>query len=163
MGAQKTTLFGSIFLLNGIFKGIIDMILIPVLMSKLGYIVSLTLTTLIYLFIGIVTIKIYDFYKIDCLMIEALKKSQYNNTPIENNGVIVKLILKWAQKNKIVLEILLASQNTGLVVIYLRDGFYSYNGFYGKNIKLFFFIYSFVISIYWNTVIYIGNQAIKGL
>lgn len=139
------------------------MILIPILISEFGFIISLTTTTLIILLVGIISIKIYDFYKIDCLMIEALKKSQYDNDQIVDKGVVVKLILKWANKNKTVLGLLLASQNLGLVVIYFRDSFYLYNGFSGKNIKLFFFIYSIIISIYWNTVVYTGLLAIKDL
>jgi len=162
MGAEKTKLFGSIFLFNSILRGIIDFLLIPILISKFSYIGSIIITLFIYLLIGIISVKIYDFYKIDCLRIEILKKAQYDNDQIVDKSNIVKLILKWTNKSKFVLGILLAGQNSGLAVIYLRDSFYLYNGFHGKNIKLYFFIYSLIISIYWNTAVS-GILTIKDL
>ena len=164
MKARKSvTLIGYIFMFNLILKSVIDMILTPILMSEFGFLKSLSITTLIYLIIGIISIRIYDFYKIDFFMIEALKKSQCENSQFCDKSIIVDIILKWAQKNKIILGLLLASQNLGLVVIYFRDGFYDYNGFCGKNIKLIFFIYLLIINIYWNIGIFIGNLTIKDL
>ena len=167
MGTKKITLFSSIFLFNSILKGIIDMVLIPVLISEIGYLISLLTTTLIYLLVGVISVKIYDFYKVDFLFIETLKKAQYDKNQVIINSPIVNLILKWTKKNKLILKLilglLLASQNIGLVVLYLRDGYYSYDGFVGKNIKLFFFLYSLAMSLYWNTFVFTTIQTIKAI
>jgi hypothetical protein len=160
---KRITLIGYIFIFNSILKSVIDIILTPVLISEFGFLKSLSITTFIYFLIGIISVKIYDFYKIDFFMIEALKKSQCENNQFYDKSIIVSIILKWTQKNKIILGLLLACQNVGLVVIYFRDGFYDYNGFCGKNIKLIFFIYLLIINIYWNIGVYISNLAIKDL
>lgn len=148
--------FGSIFSLNLVIKGIIDLILDPVLVIELGYFISLIISTLIYIIVGIISVKIYDHYRTDCLWIEALKETQYNNEQIPVPNHLIRFILKWSKKDGIVLRFLLSLKNTGLMVIYYRDGFKLYNGFTGKNLKLLFLINSFIINLYWYLVLYTG-------
>lgn len=152
----KIARLGSIFLLNIAVKEIIDLVVNPILMFKFGYFFSLITTTLIYILIGIISVKIYDYHKVDCLMIEELKESQHNGTLIKKENRLIQLIEKWANKNKKLLSLVLSFKNTGLPVVYYRDGFHKYNGFTGKNIKLIFLINSFIVNLYWNTIIYTG-------
>ena len=167
MGKQaRIVQFGSVFLINLSVKGFIDIILNPILMIEFGYLLSILSTTLIYATIGIISVKLYDLYKIDCLMIESLKESQYNHDQISNKNRLVNLITKWAKRSRPLLGLLLSLKNTGLMVIYRRDGFHLYNGFAGKNIKLVFLINSLLVSIIWNTVVYTGFsiwEFIKGI
>ena len=157
MERKEGTLFGFIFLFNSIVKGIIDYLLIPMFIGEMGYLSSVLVTTIIYILIGILSVKIYDYCKKDYLLIEALKDAEKNNQTSELN-FIIKLILKWSKKrkNKNILGLILASQNPGLVVIYYREGSFLYNGFAGKNMKIFFFINLLIVNVYWNTAIYTG-------
>ena len=123
--------------------------------GEMGYLSSVLVTTIIYILIGILSVKIYDYCKKDYLLIEALKDAEKNNQTSELN-FIIKLILKWTRKNKTILGLLLASQNPGLIVIYYREGSFLYNGFVGKNMKIFFFINLLIVNVYWNTAIYTG-------
>ena len=147
---------GSIFLLNIAIKEVIDLVLNTILMIRFGYIVSLFTTTLIYVLFGIISVKIYDYYKKDCLMIEDLKESQHNGNLIQKENRLIRLIEKLARKNKTLLSLILSFKNPGLTVIYYRDGFHLYNGFTGKNIKTIFLVNSIIINIYWNTILYTG-------
>lgn len=160
---SRILLFWSIFLLNFCVKGFLDVILNPILIVNFGYWISLLITTSIYLYIGIKSVNIYDFYKVDCLFIETLKKIQFNNKRFESKNVLIKFILKRSETNKFLLGLLLSFKNPGLVVIYFRDGFNLYNGFSGKNIKLFFALYLLITNIYWNLTVLLGIGLFKFL
>jgi len=146
---------GSVFVLNFGIKGLIDFIINPILILEFSFLISLLITILIYTLLGILTVKIYDYYQTDFLMIEALKQSQLLCGQISGSRLL-RFINRRAQKNKKILGLLLTSQNTGLFVLYFRDGFYQYNGFSGKNIKNIFFLNLFIIEFYWNTILYTG-------
>ena len=157
---------GSILLVNLCIMGLIDGFLIPVLMLEVGYILSVFITTFIFIIIGIISVRLYDLHKTDFLLIESLKESQYNNDQFIEKNRVVKSITKWSKRSRLLLGLLLSIKNTGLTVLYHRDGFHKYNGFSGKKIKLFFLLNSFIISIFWNTVAYTGFslwKLIKGI
>lgn len=145
---------GSIFILNFGLKILIDFVLNPILILEVGFLFSLSITVLIYTLFGIISIKMYDYYKIDFLMIEAFKKSQSECEQTENP--LLRFIRRRAKKNKKTLGLLLSSQNSGLFVLYFREGFHQYNGFQGENIKKLFFLNLFIIELYWNTILYTG-------
>lgn len=125
-------------------------------MVEFGYFLSLLCTTTIYTFIGILSVKVYDYYGIDCLWLEQLKKSQCEGDIFDSSNPLIRFIEKWIKKNKKFLGLLLSFKNPGLMVIYYRDGFYQYNGFTGKNIKLIFLVNIVLINLYWNSIIYTG-------
>ena len=152
----KIARFGSIFLLNLIVKEIIDIILTPILIIELGFVVSFTTTVLIYIIIGIISVKIYDNSKVDCLWIEEFKESQYNGNLFSKKNRLTNFIEKWTRKNRKILGLLLSFKNPGLMVVYQRDGFHQYNGFTGKNIKLIFLVNIFLTNVYWYTFLFTG-------
>ncbi len=152
---KKNIRFGSIFFINLGIKGIIGLIVNPILMIKFDYAISLSITFLIYILIGIFSVKIYDKYRKDCLWIEALKEALHKDQGFPQKNKIIKRILRWTKRNNTILSLSLSWMNTGLVVIFRRPGFYLYNGFTGRSIKLVFLVNSLIINIYWNTVIFV--------
>lgn len=152
----KIARFGSIFLLNIIVKEIIDLILTPILIIELGFVISFITTIFIYLVIGVISVKIYDNSKIDCLWIEEFKESQHTGNLFFKENRLINLIERWTKKNKILLSLILSFKNTGLMIIYFRDGFHLYNGFTGKNIKLMFLINTIIINVYWYIILFTG-------
>ena len=152
---KKITHLGVILLSNFIFKTIFEWGLVPLLMVELGFLKTLIITILFFLLFGFISIKIYDFYRKDYLLIEALKESQKNNTNIKRSSLI-NMILKWATKNKFWLGLFLSSQNPGLFVLYYRQGFYLYDGIKDKKLKIFFIRNILILSLYLNIFLYLG-------
>jgi len=136
-------------------KGAIDLFLDPYLMESFGYFYSLKITTSIYFIIGIVSVILYDYYEVDCLRLEALKRAHFYGKEINGKNRLIRLITRRSKKGKFILSLSLASKNPGLMVIYLRDGFGLYNGFSGKYILLYFLLNTVLINIYWNGIIYL--------
>lgn len=131
-----------------------------------GYWISVSIITFVYIIIGIASVNLYDKYGDDCLMIEYLKEFQFKNNQVAKKSRIVSFITKWSKRSRFLLDLLLSLKNTGLMVIYRRDGFRLYNGFTGKGIKLYFLINSLLVSILWNSAIYTGFsiwKSIKGI
>lgn len=149
----EVRLFSYIFIINLIIKLFIDYIITPPLMGKVGYWYCLLITSFIYIFIGFISLQLYDFYKIDCLKIELLKKTQYTKDQKDYRNNFAKFILDRNIENKIFFSVLLAAKNPGLVVIYLREGYDKYNGFTTTYIKTLFVVSPIIISIGWNTLI----------
>jgi len=148
--------FWIIFFINMGIKALIDIVLTPYLMMEVGYKSSLLYTTFTYLFIGTISLWIYDYYKIDVFWLESLKKDQFDNAKIKNKNSLIKFILKQNEATKLLLELVLFFKNPAFWVIYFREGEYLYNGFAGKNIKLHFTYYLLIMNIYWNTMVYLG-------
>jgi len=153
---NKVVRFGSIFLLNLTVKEIIDIGLTPFLIIKYGYTISLILTIIIYLLIGVLSVVLYDQYKKDFLLIEALKRKLANNEEISASNKLICFIIRWIHKGKFVLGILSSFKNPGLLVLLYRDGFDLYNGFTGKNIWWSFLRNIFLIQIYYHLFLYTG-------
>lgn len=138
---------GPIFLLNIAIKGVVDWILNPILMIEFHYTVSLITTTLIYVIIGIISVKLYDNKQEDLFGIEIYKQ---NKKPINRS-----ILGYTANFFKIfILGLVLSLKNTGLVVIVFRDGHYLYNGFTGNFIKIIFLVYALIINASWNILMY---------
>ncbi len=152
----KIVRFGSIFLLNLAVKEIIDIGLTPFLIIKFGYITSLVTTILIYLVIGVMSVTLYDKYKKDFLFIETLKKAMSLNEEIPDANKLIHFILKWINKGRFILGLLLSFKNPGLPVICYRNGYGLYNGFSGKNIKWSFLRNILLIQIYYHIFLYTG-------
>lgn len=133
-------------------KGIVDWALVPFLITELGYIISIIVTILIYIFIGLLFVKKYDSYKIDFLKIEHLKKVQLNKGA--TNYLLI--FVRWLK------GLIFCSHNTGIPVLYHRHGKYLYDGFSeDKNIIKIFILDILLIGIYWNTVIYTGISVLE--
>lgn len=153
---KANIIFGFIFAINIAIKFIIDMEITPFLIIKHSYIFSFITTNIIYALIGIISVFLYDKFKGDPVMIEALKKHQSEGGHLKYKNKLIKFILKRNKKNKFILNALLFFKNPGLMVIYHRDGSYLYNGFKGKYIKLLYLIYLLFMNLYWNTMVYFG-------
>lgn len=163
MDKVKIAHFGSVFLLNLVVKEIMDIFVTPFLIIKYGYITSLVSTIISYLIIGILSIRLYDKYKKDFLLIESLKEAISLNKEIPNSNKLICFILKRINKSKFILGLLLSFKNPGLLVIYYRDGCYLYNGFTGKNIRWSFLRNVFLIQIYYHFFLYSGFSLWKYL
>lgn len=118
-------------------------------MTNFGYKISLITTTLIYIVIGIVSVRLYDHYKGGPLsFIESWKLNKEDEAQTTRLNYIISFF------GKVILSIVLSFKNTGLFVLVFRKGSYLFNGFAGKYIKLIFLINSFLINVIWNIVIY---------
>jgi len=146
--------FWLIFFVNLMIKEIIDLYLTKYLIFNFNFLISLFSTTLIYLLIGIISIKIYDLYKQDIFWIEKLKNKQLSKNKIKDGNPLIKFILKRNKTNKFFLGLLLFFKNPALMVIYFRDNHSQYNGFAGKNIILYFAGYLLIMNLYWNLMVY---------
>lgn len=153
---RKALKFGTIFLINIVVKEFIDFILTPIVFIEFGIFSSFIFSTIVYLFVGIISVVWYDKHKTDCLGLEAFKEAQEKNTQIENSNRLIKFILNQTKNNKKKIGLLLSFKNPGLVVIYLRDNHHLYNGFTGKNIKRVFLVNLLLLNLYWNITIYLG-------
>lgn len=145
----------SVILLNICVKTFIDFALNPILIAEFQYITSVTITTIIYLIIGIASVKIYDIHRVDYVWIESLKRAQFHYAlgKIKNGNIISKFILKRGWFNRLLIGLIFALKNPGLAVIYLRKGSYKYNGFTEKNIKIHFVLYLLFTNILWNKIV----------
>ena len=145
----------SVIFLNICVKTFIDLVLNPILIAEFKYVTCVAITTSIYLFIGILSVKMYDKQRSDYFWIESLKRAQfhYAQGKIKNGNIISKFILKRRWFNRVLIGLIFAFKNPGLMVIYLRKGFHKYNGFTGKNIKLHFIMYLLFTNIFWNKIV----------
>lgn len=144
---------GSFFIINFIVKELIDWVLTPFLMYKLHYWLSTLITTMIYLIIGFITVKLYDLKENDSFGFEALKNNREESENENNLGQLVVKIFKIGS--------LFYVKNAGLSVIYFRKGPNLYNGFSEKNMGRFFVIYLLFVNITWNIFIYISIFILK--
>lgn len=144
----KIARLGSIFLLNIAVKELIDWLLNPILMINLGYVKSLIITTLLYIIIGIISVKLYDKKGEDLFGAEKYKRDK----KVSCNSTLINSTLNFLKI--FILGFILSLKNTGLVVIVFRKGSFLFNGFQGNPIKLIFLIYALFINIIWNIVIY---------
>jgi len=157
----KIAHFGAIFFFNTIFKGIVEWVLIPLSMKELGFLKTFIFTNLFLLSLGFFSIKLYDYYGKDCLSLENLKKSQDNKIEVEKGNNLINMILKWADKNPFLLSLFLSSQNPALTVLYYRYGHNLYNGFTGRKLILIFLRNILILSLYINTLLYLGLKVFK--
>ena len=145
--------------LNFGIKGTVDYILAPTIITCFGYSISLSITIILYFIIGIVTIKLYDFYKIDLVEIEKFKENNHEHIETKYDNKIIQIIQKinnmkvWNLNKYILLAVLSLSINPGLVVIYFRNGFKQYDGFKENHIKHYFFLSIIISNILWNTFV----------
>ena len=140
---------GSIFLLNIAVKEIIDFGLNPILMIKFDYVISLIITTIIYVFVGIISVRLYDRKGEDLFGIERNKTFLQK---VKRPTIIGRIIALFAL---FVFGLISSLKNTRLPVIIFRDGSNLYNGFSGKYIKLIFLVYALIINVSWNIFIYL--------
>lgn len=120
-------------------------------MIKWGYTLSLILTILIYLFVGVMTIIINNSYNTYVEWFEYLKNIQYNDAKIKKIW-IVRLIMRIIGSSKFLLALSLYLKNLGLLIIYFRNS----NGSLKKYIKLLVILYLIVANIVWNILVYLG-------
>ena len=156
MKNRKVLRFSSIFLINLIIKEFIDALLTPIIMFEFGLIKCFIFTMIVYSIKGFITVRLYDYYRTDCIMMEGLKEAQHNNNQINEYNKLVKFIIKKSKNNRKKLILLLAFKNPGLPVLYMRDGFYLYDGFTNTRIIYYFFLNIFIMNIYWNTIVFTG-------
>ena len=136
----------SIIALNFGLNTAIEIKLIPYLILKYGYINSFLLIIGIFFTIGVVSVILYDLYKEDIFKIEALKENPshfYNNS---GSNKLIKFILKWEQKSRLLFIIILSFKNPGFFILYFRKGFFLFNGFSDIRIGLYFLGIIFLIS-----------------
>lgn len=138
----------SIFLVNIAIKGIIDWIINPILIVEFGYVISLITTTLIYVIVGVVSVKLYDKKGEDLFGVEDYKANKITPKRSILGHIINFLIMS-------VLGLIFSLKNTGLVVIIFRNGSYLFNGFTGNFIKIIFLVYALIINASWNILMYI--------
>ena len=164
MGLRKNIAqFGTIFLINLAVKEFIDLVINPILMFYTKYFISTIITIIIYIIFGIISVKIYDYYKERFSVIEINKKTS-DIIQNENVNSLITLIKKYLRYIKtFFFELFLSMQNPGLFVLYRRDESGIRTGFQGKNVKLMFVIYIIIINIAWNAIILIIIKAIKDL
>ena len=142
---RKTNPWSIIALNFGLNTGI-EIKLIPYLILKYGYTNSFLLTIGIFFTIGVVSVILYDLCKKDLFKIEALKENPslfYNNS---GSNKLIKFILKWEQKSRLLFIIILSFKNPGLFILYFRKGFFLFNGFSDTRIGLYFLGIIFLIS-----------------
>lgn len=150
---KKVASLGSFFVVNIIIKELLDWLLNPVLMIELGYWLSTLITTVIYLILGFMTVRLYDSKKIDSFGFEFTKNTREEWNNIKNLGQLVMELFRTG--------FLFYLKNAGLFVIYFRKGSYLYNGFTDKNMKRFFIMYLIFINILWNMLVLIGISVFK--
>lgn len=145
---MKIARFGSIFLLNLCVKWIIDNPLNVFLMIKYGYLISLTITTLLYILIGILSVKIYDHFGIDFIKVERNKR--FFRLKTEEGKVLLAI---YSILIVFIRGLLVSLKNTGLAVIVFRKGSFLFNGFEGIYTKLIFISYALFINVVWNLIV----------
>ncbi len=155
MSAKKISNMGTGILINSIIGYSLGVGVNPPIVLYCGYLLSVLITTIITIIIGALCVKAYDFYKIDWLLIEALKKARLEKSDLPNNKV-VEFIIKWSDKNKFLLFIFLFFRDSVLTVIYYREGDHLYNGFPTWKIKKLFLLSALSINIWWNAFLYLG-------
>lgn len=148
--------FWLIFLVNLGIKEFVDLVLTPFFMIEVGPFFSFILTTIIYLFIGIKSLRMYDSRKTDIFWFQELRIAQKNHEQIETKNYLIKFVLKKNRKNKFFLGLLLSFKNLALPIIYFRNEEDEFNGFKGKNIKLYFTCYLLITNLSWNLMIFLG-------
>lgn len=154
---KKVVRFGTIFLLNLGVKMAIDGPLNTELMINLGYLISLILSILIYVIIGIVSVKIYDKYGNNSLGLEFIKESLSKEEEVQITNPLIRFIVNIRKKSSnFILGILLSAKNPGLFVVLYRKVPCLYNGFPGIKIKWCFFRNIILVETYWNTMLYYG-------
>ena len=151
---------GLVAICNFSVKALIDYVLTFTLIDKYGYLISFSTTTLIYILIGIITIKLYDHYKIDCWFVEKLKKDQHcEEVKIESKNIFM-IIIRFFKKFSLMI-FLVYTVNPASGAIYFRDGFGLYNGFKGKGIIIYFFLSIITASAIWNLFVLKGFSFFK--
>lgn len=159
MEKEKIIRFSSIFLINLGIKGLIDFGIAPVIVASYGYFVCFCVLTMVYLLVGIISISIYDNHKSDFLFVESLKEAMEKNNPVFGYNRLIRFIIRKSNGNKKrpFLIMLLSFKNPGLAVIYMRDGYYLYDGFAKDWTVFYFFIVNiFIMNIYFTIVLYTG-------
>ena len=154
---KRVVRFGTIFLLNLGVKMAIDGPLSTELMINLGYLISLMLSILIYVIIGIVSVKIYDRHGDNSLGLEFIKESLSKEEEVQITNPLIKFIVNIRKKSgNFILGILLSAKNPGLFVVLYRKVPCLYDGFPEVKIKWCFFRNIILVETYWNTIVYFG-------
>jgi hypothetical protein len=148
--------FGSIFFIIWGIKEFTDLIVNTFFMIKFGYIISLVLSILIYLLLGVFVIKINNSYGTFIEWFEYLKNLKDNNAEIKKIKII-RFIMRVIGSNKFLLAVLLYLKNPGLLIIYFRNS----NGSLKKYIKLFVILYLISANVVWNIIVYYGVSVSK--
>ena len=149
---KRFSIMGIWFLINLLVNIWIKLRINPELVMEYGYILSVFISTAIIMVVGVIFIRIHDYYKIDLL--EKFKKSRGDEKHIYNKTE--KFIMKWEKKGSWVLFLALTLGDSIVAVIYYREGFYRFNGLPTWKIKGLFFLSVFTINAYFNAGIYTG-------
>ena len=149
---KRFSIMGIWFLINLLINIWIKLRINPELVIKYGYILSVLISTAIIMVVGIIFIKIHDYYKIDLL--EKFKKSRGDEDRVFNKTE--RFIMKWEKKGSWFLFLALTLGDSIVAVIYYREGSYRFNGLPTWKIKGLFFLSVFTINAYFNAGIYTG-------
>ena len=151
---KETKLFWCIVASNFVIKYIIDWPLTIKLMGHYNYFISLSIVIMIYFLWGIISVKLYDYFKVD-LGIEKFKEYQINNREVDFTNKFIKIITSKSGMNKFSLGIAITWLiKPGLSIIYFRNGCYKYDGFNSKEMVMFFIKNILFSCIVWSLFIF---------
>lgn len=151
-GDKELRRFWIIFASNAALKLLIDYPLNYRLMIEFGYRKSFIITSLIYIFIGLISVVIHDWIGKDIIFMRKWRENQKKITAYKNP--FVKFLMKRSFFNKLVICFGLSFKNLGLLILYLRKK----NGNWVDTIVLgfYFLIAAVSINLYWNAMVYSG-------
>ena len=163
MEKEKITKFSSIFLINLGIKGLIDAILAPFLVIEFGYINCFYLLVSIYILVGVFSLHLYDKGKKDILFMESLKEAMDKNQELLEYNKLSRFIIRKTRgrKKRPILIILLSFKNPALAIIFMRKGYFLYNGFINWINFYFFLVNIIIMNVYFTIVLYTGFSVWK--
>lgn len=152
MKKSKFSIMGAWILINLLVNYGIKARVNPELVIKYGYTFSVLISTAIIVVVGVIFIRLHDYYKIDLL--EKFKKSRGEKDRVFNRTE--RFIIKWEKKGSWFLFIALILGDSIIAVLYYREGSYKFNGLPTWKIKVLFFSSVLIINAYINALIYTG-------
>jgi hypothetical protein len=121
-----------------------DYILYPIILLSLGSVTGGLLMFLLSLIFNVVIIQLYDWSKVDWLLLEKIKQMQQRD---DSDGWWMR-VLHTVRKNKVLTFLVLCIDDPVTVTLYFREGSYQFNGLRARDWRI-FLAATVVSNLYW--------------
>jgi len=145
---QRFGLAGIALSLRHIIGSVNTFLLSPVLLKSFGFELGVGAMFLIEIVLVYIFIRLYDLTKVDWFSVEYIKKVR-DKFEIVSESVHpwIKRIAKINENEELVLVVILMIIDPMVLVLYVREGYFKFDGIKSKKVQFFFIVSAFVSKL----------------
>ncbi len=147
---KATGVVGTGILIHRTFNWMNGFVVSPLVVAYVGgYWESVFLMSLYSIITCYIFVRVYDFFKQDCMLIEVLKQGER-----EDQNALAKLLHRLQKMGRLPLLVVLVFWDPVVAVLYFRKGAFAFNGMPEAKAKIIFIASAFLCNVLWTALIF---------